>query len=243
LFESHPFWTRTTPVRLCWLIHLSPLKAHVTSTEKAEGTQMQQRESGIESILADDAGSSISSAGRFKLQTDVTKSRAGSMIRAGANLEKLPFRVYATDILIEGVGWVELVCQVRKGKRIPQVEARTENHCESTGDSAAPAAISIETGTFTPFGGDQATSDPTPLSCSTFPEVEIFTPSGKYVGQRICLDIWQMWNSGKPLRRRYKLHALETNGRGEEAREGGSEDGFEGCDMKQQVQVSCARQS
>lgn len=178
-----------------------PLKAHVTSTEKAEGTQLQQRESGVESILADEAGPSISLAGRFKLQTDVTKSRAGSMIRAGVNLDKLPFRVYATDILIEGVGWVELVCQVRKRRRTPQIEDQVENSLES--DAVQPVAqaaegVSIETNTFTPFGGDRTTYDQAPISGTNFPEVEIFTPSGKHIGQRTCLDIWQMWNTGKP---------------------------------------------
>ena len=180
-----------------------PLKAHVTSTEKAEGIQMQHRESGIESILTDDAGPTIARAGRFKLQTDVTKSRAGSMIRAGANPDKLPFHIYATDILIEGVGWVELVCQIRKRKRTLQMEAPTEVPSQSesgAAESAVPSAeaLSIETSTFTPFGGDLASSDPIPLTASHLPEVEIFTPNGKYIGQRSCLDIWQMWNSGKP---------------------------------------------
>ena len=177
-----------------------PLKAHVTATVKAEGTQTQQRESGIESILAEEAGAAILSAGRFKLQTDVTKSRAGPMIRAGVSADKLPFHVYATDILIEGVGWIEIVCQVRKSKHAPQadlagMDASQLGEAEPTVPSAE--GLSIETSAFTPFGGDIATHDAIPVSASNFPEVEIFTPNGKYVGQRSCLDIWQMWNSGK----------------------------------------------
>jgi hypothetical protein len=175
-----------------------PLRAHVTSTAKAEGTQIQQRESGIESMLAEEAGMSISSAGRFTLRNDVTKSRAGSMIRAGVKLDKLPFHVYATDILIEGVGWVELVCQVRKSKRTAPSDGPLEHSTKS--DAVAPTAegLSIETSTFTPFGGDPPTYNETTPPASNLPEVEIFTPDGKFIGQRTCLDVWQTWNTGKP---------------------------------------------
>ena len=44
----------------------------------------------------------------------------------GLKVDQLPFKVVATDILIEGRGWVELVCQVH-GRRfdegdLPEVE-------------------------------------------------------------------------------------------------------------------------
>ncbi|KIW74216.1 hypothetical protein Z517_12156 [Fonsecaea pedrosoi CBS 271.37] len=180
-----------------------PLKTHVTSTEKACSTQMQEREGGVESILAEGAGNCMASAGQFKLQTDVTKSRAGSMIRAGVNIEKLPFRVYATDILIEGVGWVELVCQVRKSRRLHQPGPLAEDSTgpDSTGSDVPSAeGLSIDTSTFTPFSSIQ-TGEESGLS-PRFPEVEVFTPNGKFVGQRTCLDIWQMWNMGKPQPKR-----------------------------------------
>ncbi|OQU98301.1 hypothetical protein CLAIMM_04106 [Cladophialophora immunda] len=176
-----------------------PLKTHVTSTEKAWGTQMQERASGVESILAEGAGTCMSSAGRFKLQTDVTKSRAGSMIRAGVNIEKLPFRVFATDILIEGIGWVELACQARKSKRVHQSESPAEDSTGSDiGRSGVPTAegLSIGRSTFTPFTSVRTGEDSEPSL--NFPEVEVFTPNGKFIGQRNCLGVWQMWNTGKP---------------------------------------------
>ena len=95
-----------------------PVEAHVCGTEKAIGNQAQTRNSGIKNILALGAGKHIASAGTFTLETDVTKSRVGNMLRAGAELSRLPFRIYSTDILIEGLGWIELVCQVRKRRRI-----------------------------------------------------------------------------------------------------------------------------
>jgi genetic interactor of prohibitins 3, mitochondrial len=95
----------------------TPLPAHVTSTEKADLTQRQLRGSGIQTMLAPQAGESIKSAGIFALDTDVTKSRSGALLRAGVPLAKLPFRVKGTDILLEGVGWVELICQVRHRRK------------------------------------------------------------------------------------------------------------------------------
>ncbi|EXJ77279.1 hypothetical protein A1O3_10437 [Capronia epimyces CBS 606.96] len=175
-----------------------PLKAHVTSTEKAIGAQKQQLGTGIDSILAEQAGETMASAGKFSLQTDVTKSRAGPVIRAGADAAKLPFQVYATDILIEGVGWIELVCQVRKTRRTshPPVEAKSLEEHHSTASAVPKAeAVSIESTGFIPFGGSMTVPDAESLD---LPEVEIFSPMGKFVGQRPCLDVWQTWNTGKP---------------------------------------------
>lgn len=175
-----------------------PLQIHVTSNEKAIGTQSQERESGIDSILADETGSAMASAGRFLLKTDVTKSRAGSVIRAGVHPEKLPFRIYATDILIEGMGWIELVCQTRKNRPAPQPAAIQARHLETEwGDTPVPEAeeLSIESDGFVPFIPVTPTSNAT---ASNLPEVEIFTPGGKFVADRPCLDTWTMWNTGKP---------------------------------------------
>ena len=56
-------------------------------------------------------------AGAFKLRHDVTRARAaGPITRSdaiGIKVEKLPYRVLSTDILIEGVGWVEITAQIR----------------------------------------------------------------------------------------------------------------------------------
>ncbi|EXJ83081.1 hypothetical protein A1O1_06699 [Capronia coronata CBS 617.96] len=176
-----------------------PLKSHVTSTEKAVSAQEEQRASGVDSILAEDAQQAMAPAGKFSLQTDVTKSRAGSVIRAGVDAAKLPFKVYATDILIEGVGWVELVCQVRKYRHTTQaapVEAEPVGEQDSN-TSAVPTAeaVSIDTTGFVPFTTSTAVTE---VETQDFPQVEIFTPTGRFVGQRPSLEVWDIWNSGKP---------------------------------------------
>lgn len=66
---------------------------------------------------APETANSIASAGTFKLSHNVTKVRAGPLTRrdaAGLSTSILPFQIFGADILIEGVGWVELTCQVRK---------------------------------------------------------------------------------------------------------------------------------
>ncbi|KIX05550.1 uncharacterized protein Z518_06422 [Rhinocladiella mackenziei CBS 650.93] len=203
LVRITPILDEKDPSTIVMAYPFVPIKAHVTSTEKATSIQLQQRESGIESILAEDAGAAMTSAGRFSLKTDVTKSRAGSVIRAGVDISKLPFQVYATDILIEGVGWVELACQVRKNRRQPQSATIQAQHVEEarsveeTIGSTVPTAeeLSFDTETFTPFtSSNLATHADSP----NFPQVEIFTPNGNFIGQRPCLDVWQSWNTGKP---------------------------------------------
>lgn len=164
-----------------------PIDAHVTSTAKAIGIQQQERESGVVSILSENAGPAIASAGKFTLDCDVTKQRAGPLLRAGVSFSNLPFRVFSTDILIEGVGWVELICQVRK-RRLP-VRSESSTQCDDT---------------FVPF-----VSHDEKISTSVndeFPKVEIFTPNGNHIGQRKPLSAWEMLEEGKRTR------SKETNG-------------------------------
>ena len=165
-----------------------PISAHVTATEKATGTQLQQRESGIKSILSSGAGEKMASAGIFKLETDVTKARARPLLRAGVKVEQLPFRVFATDILLEGVGWVELVCQVRRRKRdfeetsgvFDSGETDALSHLDETSSSSGISERKQKT---------VEASDEFPK-----PEVEIFTPEGKHVGQRKSMGAWLLLN-------------------------------------------------
>ncbi|KAL9115215.1 MAG: hypothetical protein Q9227_001009 [Pyrenula ochraceoflavens] len=107
------------------------LGAHITNNEKAIAAQLQESSiPRVENVLTPDASGSVRSAGVFKLNTDITKQSTGSMLRAGVKLQDLFFKVYSTDILIEGVGWVELSASVRRNSHhgyevdshLPQVE-------------------------------------------------------------------------------------------------------------------------
>ncbi|KAF2228201.1 hypothetical protein BDZ85DRAFT_178285, partial [Elsinoe ampelina] len=94
-----------------------PLDTHLTSTNKAEELRKGEREIDIPSALAPESKSSIKSAGKMELKWDVTKARAGPLTRkdaVGLKAERLPFVVWSADVVIEGVGWIELVAQRRR---------------------------------------------------------------------------------------------------------------------------------
>jgi hypothetical protein len=175
-----------------------PISAHITATEKAIGTQLQQRVSGIKSILRDGAGENMTSAGIFRLDTDVTKGRAGPVIRAGVKVERLPFRVFATDILLEGVGWVELICQVRK-RRQPPPEGTTMRQSEGGDALSHLDEPSVIRGRHEGGKPENSEDDGFPR-----PVVEVFTPEGKHVGQRKCMGAWLLWNRGRNTRQKRK---------------------------------------
>ncbi|KAF2708532.1 hypothetical protein K504DRAFT_468856 [Pleomassaria siparia CBS 279.74] len=203
---------RLTPVKedVVFIIHpFVPLLPHVTSNEKAIGYQTQTREVNIPSILAPGRGSEIKSAGRFQLKWDVTKALAGPMTSAIAGKmkpENLPFRIWSTDILIEGVGWVEVSCQVRRpqGWKPVGMVKKDPNHAQIKRRSALQAQEkktrekleTIEGGVRTESSqrgesddeeeddvyrndGDELTAN------EEYPEIEVFSPLGKFVGNRM----------------------------------------------------------
>lgn len=131
---------RLTPVTedLIFLIHsFVPIHAHVTRTEKAADYQSQtsERQLQVPPIIASDVGSKMNSAGRFALKWDVTKKLAGPLTSSVAGKmkpENLPFRVWSTDILLEGVGWVEVSAQTRRpqGWKPVGMKKKDPNHAK-----------------------------------------------------------------------------------------------------------------
>ena len=142
------------------------LNPHTTATDKAiaiqTGIHPESNEpyaGTVPSVATDAAKQNMASAGTFKIEWDVTKRRAGPVTGRSdgkQKVENLPFTVYSADLLIEGVGWVELVAQVRSKPGMPQ-----------------------------PGSGDDAFG-----SWSSVPEVEVFSPKGKFVGIRRPLNAW-----------------------------------------------------
>jgi hypothetical protein len=174
LVRITPLLDENDPSTIVLAYAFVPIDAHVTATTKAIATQLQEWESGIKSILAEGAGAKMASAGTFTLKDDVTKARAAPLLASGVSPNKLPFRIFATDVLIEGVGWVELVCQVRRRRQavrsvVAGPDGDPPNYLERT---KALAADDNE------FG---------------LPQVEIFTPDGKHIGQRRSMQAWKLW--------------------------------------------------
>jgi len=151
------------------------LNPHTTATDKAiaiqTGIHPETKEpyaGTVPTVATDAAKQNMSSAGTFKLQWDVTKRRAGPVTSRSDGKQKadnLPFTVYSADLLIEGVGWVELVAQVR----------------------SKPANVQ-----YSPPSGEDAFG-----SISSMPEVEVFSPKGKFVGIRRPLNAWLLGGQQK----------------------------------------------
>ncbi|KAE9975624.1 hypothetical protein BLS_002502 [Venturia inaequalis] len=174
--------TPTTPDLVLMAHAFVPIEAHLTSTPKAEAIQNGQRDSGIRSIFNPASKSIVSSAGTFDLNCDVTKAHAGPLTRrdaVGLQTERLPFIVFSTDILIEGVGWVELVAQVRR---------KRDHWLQDTSLLGEEDALS-------------ALGKPK----SPYPQVEIFSPKGAYISQRKTLGAWLVGGpEGKPSHKKAK---------------------------------------
>lgn len=189
---------RITPVTsdLMFLIHpFVPIAPHVTRTDKAAALQEQISDRHVDSILAPDAGTKMRSAGRFKLRWDVTKKVAGpltSSVAAKMRPENLPFRVFSTDILIEGVGWVEVSAQVRRpqGWKAPGMVKKNPNAARDAKLAAQKKeAEELRLKREAKMRGEvwvrprEEAEDVEDVA--EFPEVEVFSPLGKFVGARM----------------------------------------------------------
>ncbi|KAL4944853.1 hypothetical protein BDV06DRAFT_69166 [Aspergillus oleicola] len=134
---------RITPTDLNHIIMAAcflPIEAHLTNTEKAKEMQAEERAYPGTKYIKPGTGISISSAGTFDLKWDVTQSHLPIHIKEamkqGAKQPSMPYKVMSADLLIEGVGWVELTAQIRAksvqddeseelAKSLPQVEVFT----------------------------------------------------------------------------------------------------------------------
>lgn len=141
----------------------TPIEAHLTATSKAIAIQTGVIEDGlpytgtVDNIGTENAKQRIKSAGTFALEWDATSRRTGSLTDRTAGKRKvgdLPFIVYSADILIEGVGWVELACQTR---------SRRKNLVSDALSAHLDDPEQVEAG---------------------FPEVEVFSPKGKFIAVR-----------------------------------------------------------
>ncbi|ODA81659.1 hypothetical protein RJ55_00161 [Drechmeria coniospora] len=204
--------TPRTPNMVFLMYNFTPMDEHLTSTEKAAEFQQQTRQSlGVRSILLPGIGDRMKRAGTFKLCHDVTKKRAGPLTRknaVGLDVERLPFRVVSVDILVEGVGYVEVVAQVRAAdyNRWARMQREADRRLDERGggeggehpsegrDSlAAPddpfselmskrKGMGIET--------SQPASLPPPAPQPDWPAVDVYTPEGRFVASRRPINGW-----------------------------------------------------
>jgi genetic interactor of prohibitins 3, mitochondrial len=119
-----------------------PLETHVTRTEKAVEIETGVRKYNTgggdrgNSVIEPEhlnEQTAVQHAGTFTLDTDVTLSHLPSIIKKKwddhnikPDLNSLPYRVYSTDILIEGCGWIELTAQIRAKRQSSYSEEEEE---------------------------------------------------------------------------------------------------------------------
>lgn len=147
---------------LVFMIHsFVPLDTHLTSTPKSIDIQAGQREAGIRSIVDPDSRSKIASAGIFKLSGDVTRKHAGPLTRKDA----VGLSTSRLPFIVHSTDILIEGCgwvEIVAQVRKPKHEHR---------DALAAAMGELP--------------EPTP-----FPEIEVFSPEGKFVGQRRPLSAW-----------------------------------------------------
>lgn len=210
--------TPKTPNLVFLAYSFTPIKPHLTSTEKAVAVQEQSEEApNVENICVLGTGALIKRAGDFELAYDVTKERAGPITRkeaANISVSRLPYRVMGIDILIEGCGWVEIVAQVRK-RDFPAPAEKTQTHSElkmkkvmkkkakPDGDPGRLQSLDLsddteamETAAPHSNRGDSTERDmgseaPNELN-SIWPMVEVFSPEGKFIASRPPMNGWMM---------------------------------------------------
>ncbi|KAJ6441973.1 protein phosphatase inhibitor [Purpureocillium lavendulum] len=202
--------TPSTPDMIFLTYNFTPIEEHLTSTEKAVEFQQQTRQSaGVENIALPEAAERTKLAGKFELCHDVTKKRAGPLTRknaVGLGVDRLPFRVLSTDILIEGVGYVEIVAQVRARdyERWSAMQDAVDRHAQEVQESgeAAEEADGSAAAADDPFAEmvnkrrDTLELEPTrarardPPSEPDWPSVEVYSPEGRFVGSRRPINGW-----------------------------------------------------
>jgi hypothetical protein len=210
---------RITPVTedTIFLVHsFVPIHAHVTRTEKAAAyqTQTSDRQLQVPPILAPNVGDRMNSAGRFQLKWDATKKLAGpltSTVAGKMKPENLPFRIWSLDVLLEGVGWVEVSAQTRRPQGWKPVGLRKKdpNHAKHERErrlreekeykdrkfgAIAQAELhgeDVDDALSREFAKDRLSRLPGDEDGDqmadwqeSYPEIEVFSPLGKFVGVR-----------------------------------------------------------
>lgn len=168
--------TPRTPNLIFLAYAFTPITPHLSATEKAVSIQEQRGEVNVENIAVPGTGEKIKHAGSFDLQYDVTKRRVGPITRkdaVGMKVDRLPYRVLAIDILIEGCGWVEIVAQVRlKDLELP----RPPPSIRVSGEEILQTLDLSE--------------DADRRNGPNWPVIDVYSPEGRFIGSRAPMNAW-----------------------------------------------------
>ncbi|KAI1189038.1 hypothetical protein F5B17DRAFT_393316 [Nemania serpens] len=194
--------TPREPAPIMLTYAFTPIDAHVCRTDKAISIQNQTGEVKVENIALPGTGEKTKLAGSFKLRWDVTRQRTGPLTRksaVGLDVERLPYRVVSADILIEGVGWVEIVAQVRTkdllGRRPPPELDEPEVDTELYSNLSAMERLeALSEGTNMSRKSQLAPPPPVEQGQGepNWPVVDVYSPEGKFVACRRPMNGWML---------------------------------------------------
>ena len=122
---------RITPVATSCTFQVYPfmtLPFDVVKTETAEAVPSQHALQPYAATATPAMMATMTSAGLFSLSWDVTRERSGPLTRKdgiGLDPRALPFAILSCDLVLEGLGWIEVSAQVRRKTLVDtlQVEA------------------------------------------------------------------------------------------------------------------------
>ncbi|KAK0612870.1 hypothetical protein B0T17DRAFT_498864 [Bombardia bombarda] len=216
----------------------TPIEAHVTQTQKAVLVQ-EQREGApnVGNIAVEGTGERIKLAREVELKWDVTEERSGLLTDRkrgrGVAVEKLPYRVMAADVLIEGVGWVEIVCQVRtkdlgekeraevalggnKGLFDGGEYLKTLDLSEPVGEGEGEEedGFEDEEGDFEGEGEDEGEA-----AVTNYPTVDVYSPEGRFISSRRPMNAWEMNKPREQMRKRQEMSRPRRSMTGAKKRE------------------------
>ncbi|KAI0443177.1 hypothetical protein F4803DRAFT_334664 [Xylaria telfairii] len=185
------------PIMLAYAF--TPIKPHVSRTDKAIGIQNQTGEVNIENIALPGTGDKTELAGSFELTWDVTRQRTGKRKYSSLrDMNHLHFEVLSADILIEGVGWVEIVAQVRKRdlyrsrtsleKPETEVETDVDNSSLSAMERLEAVAEDKSKKRLPPHPPTEQNPEATP----NWPIVDVYSPEGKFISCRKPMNGWML---------------------------------------------------
>ncbi|TGJ79981.1 hypothetical protein E0Z10_g8781 [Xylaria hypoxylon] len=192
--------TPRDPAPIMLTYAFTPINPHVCRTDKAIGIQNQTGEVNVENIALPGTGDKTELAGSYELKWDVTKQRTGPLTRksaVGLDVERLPYRVLSTDIIIEGVGWVEIIAQIRtKDLYAPTPRPRMEETEADTGlDDKLSAMERLEA----LAEGENGKGQPLPRPMEqeeqgepNWPVVDVYSPEGKFISSRKPMNGWML---------------------------------------------------
>ncbi|KAL2179923.1 uncharacterized protein P884DRAFT_256228 [Thermothelomyces heterothallicus CBS 202.75] len=182
----------------------TPLDAHATATGKAIAVQTQAEGApNVRNISLPGTGAKIAHAGAFQLRYDVTKARTGPLTRkeaVGLKVDRLPYRVLGIDILVEGVGWVEVAVQVRTKHLFPKEGE------EGSGSAEGGEQQPLQTLDLRPEPVNAAKNDKKKKKKNSgktgqdqdgegeveprWPVIDVYSPEGKFIGYRAPMNAW-----------------------------------------------------